>query len=188
VTLPGLADAESQLAIPLLARGELLGVLAVESRSWVAYDAGDELFLEVVAGQVALALHDLLRGADEPGAPARPPVPPPPAPGVSHHFVYYPGDDCVFVDDRYLIRNLPGRILWKLLRAYVDDGRTEFSNRELRLDAALRLPPLRDNLESRLILLRRRLDERCPGVRMVPSGRGRFALDVRCALDLSETG
>jgi hypothetical protein len=177
VPLPGLADAQSQLAIPLVVKDELLGVLAVESRELLAYSPGDEACLDVVAAQVALVLRDLHR-PEEPAEAA--------AAGQAHRFLFYRSDDCVFVDGQYLIRNVPGRILWKLLRAFVKEGRSDFTNRELRLDPSLGLPALRDNLESRLILLRKRLVEKCPNVSLVSRGRGRFGLEVRCALTLDE--
>ncbi|WP_312160526.1 hypothetical protein [Phenylobacterium sp.] len=47
-----------------------------------------------------------------------------------------------------------------------------------RLEAGLRLPGLKDNLETRLILLRRRLDEKAAPIRLARPGRGQIRLEV----------
>jgi hypothetical protein len=185
VPLPGLADARSHLVLPLTVRDRLVGVLALESRSASAFETWHEAFLGIVADQVAGAIERLaVSEAEDPEVASRG-TGHPATPGRRRVFVFYQNDDCVFVDGEYLIRNVPGRILWKLLKAH-RDGRGEFTNRELRLDPGLGLPALRDNLESRLILLRQRLEQKCPDVRLPSRGRGRFAVEIDCDLELVE--
>jgi hypothetical protein len=188
VPLPGLPDAQSALLLPLAVGDRLVGVLAAEDRDPMRFGEWHEAYLDVVANQIALGIDRMLDFDLEivPPKPGAPP-PPPPAPSAPKRTVtFYVKDDCVFIDGDYLIRNVPGRILWKLLREWQREGRTEFSNRELRLDESLGLPPIKDNLESRLILLRRRLVDKCPDLRIVPTGRGRFALQVAGPLELVE--
>jgi len=196
IPLPGLVEAQSQLALPLVAGDRLVGVLAVESRRSAAFEEWHEAYLEIIASQVALAIENIVRRGREAevaeGAAPPSEVPVPSAARVSavparaRKLVFYPSDDCVFVDDDYLVRNVPGKILWRLLGAYKATGRTEFTNRELRLDASLGLPAVRDNLESRLVLLRKRLEQKCPDLALVSIGRGQFRLDVACEIELEE--
>jgi GAF domain/Pyridoxamine 5'-phosphate oxidase len=192
IPLPGLPDARAALAIPLAVRERLLGVIAAESRDGLAFDEWHEAYLEVVGNHIALGLDRMMERCAGEGEPTEPVAAAPaqenvvPASQRTTILSFYPSDDSVFVNGEYLIRNVPGRILWKLLTAWARDGRSEFSNRELRLDSALGLPEIRDNLESRLILLRRRLERRCPQVRLVSTGRGRFALVVSGPIELVE--
>lgn len=187
IPLPGLPDAQSVLVIPLKLCDRLIGVLAVEDRDPTRFGEWHEAYLEIIGNQIALGI-DRMADDSEETAPPRLPVPKPePADqGRRRTLTYYVNDDCVFIDGEYLIRNVPGRILWKLMREFQREGRREFTNRELRLDPTLGLPPIKDNLESRLILLRRRLHEKCPDVRILPVSRGRFALEVDGPVEMVE--
>jgi adenylate cyclase len=85
-----------------------------------------------------------------------------------------------------LTRQFFGRILWKLLNEHAADGRTAFTNRELRLDERLGLPAGNDNLEARLLVLRKRLAAADCAIGLERVGRGRLALHGARPLALSE--
>lgn len=191
IPLPGLRSPASQLGVPLLTRGELVGVLVLESEAPYRFVEEDRATIELLGSYLALAIQNAVLQEAAEGAEPRAVVAAPVAPArstasarVRHEVAYYPADDCVLVDGEYLIRGLPARILWKLLQAWRADGRVEFTNRELRLDKSLQLPEYKDNLETRLLLLRRRLDEKCPDIRLVTRARGRFALDLAADVTL----
>ena len=190
IRLPGLPAARSQLAAPMIARDTMTGVVAVESDEALAYDEVDEQVLTVIAHLVASVLdREHATAADhDPGAtppaeavaepPIRPAALPVPAGNGAIRLRYYVADGSVFLDDAYVIKGVAGRLLWKVATEHATTGRTSFTNREARLDPALELPSIRDNFESRLILLKRRLEERDAPVHITGAGRGRF--EVRC--------
>jgi adenylate cyclase len=195
VALPGLPHPESQLGVPLLVRGDLVGVLCLESEVPYRFHEEDKASIELLGSYLAIAIQNMQlheRAADT--AAGVPPPGPARVDGIRtvavscearHDIVFHLHDECILVDDEYLIRGLPAKILWRLLTIRESSGRQAFTNRELRLDRSLQLPEWRDNLESRLILLRRRLEQKCPDIRIVPCGRGRFTLDVACHVTLT---
>ena len=193
VPLPGLAQPESQLGVPLLVRGELVGVLCLESEIPYRFHEEDRKTIELLGSYLAIAIQNMQlqeRAADsgEPPAEEREPagIPACPAtPAVAHQIAYYASDECILMDGEYLIRGLPANVLWRLLNIRSATGREEFTNRELRLDKTLNLPQWKDNLESRLLLLRRRLEQKSPDLRIVPRCRGQFVVQVRGTLSLS---
>jgi adenylate cyclase len=185
IPLPGLPHVESQVVAPLVAYGELVGILCVQSHEAGRFLMDDERVLQIVGRHLAASM-SVLRSRPPAVDPAEPRRLPPPSTGGTSTIKHYQSDDSLFVDDLYLIKGIAGRILWKLLRIYDSEQRVQFTNREIRLDASLQLPDIRDNLEARLILLRRRLADKSEVVRLIPDGRGRFRLDVRRPLILVE--
>jgi GAF domain/Pyridoxamine 5'-phosphate oxidase len=184
IPLPGLPNIRSQLILPLLVGEKLQGVLCLQDQTLGRFLAADERVLQIAARHLAVAISNIKRT-----------LPPPSKVALrrkgtlskrSSVVKHYKSDDSIFIDDAYLIKGIPGRLLWKLLQAFVGSGRVAFTNKEIRLDTGLRLPDIKDNLETRLILLRRRLDERCEFVRLVHTGRGQLQLEVQRRVTLEE--
>ena len=186
IPYPGLAQPHSQLAVPVQCGGRLLGVLFVESLQDLRFGYEDEDVLVSLAGHLGAAI-ELLQAVNDA---AETPALAPPAPAVSGEGAplqvrHFAANDSIFLGDQYLIKGVAGAILWKLLRDHRQSGRTEFSNRELRLDLAAKLPEVADNLEARLLLLQRRLVEHGEAIRIEKTGRGRFRLILARRLDLA---
>ena len=182
ISLPGLADVQSQLAMPLVAGGRLVGVLCLQSETAGRFTAVDEQMIAIIGRQLAAAMLALSVDTSVESEGSRSEGPSEQAATVR----YFAADDSVFIDDVYLIKGVAGRILWRLLHDFTTRGRAEFSNKELRADKKLGLPGFRDNLEARLVLLRKRLEEQCAFIRLVSTGRGVFRLVVTRALTLKE--
>jgi adenylate cyclase len=170
IPLPRLDSMQSILVSPMLAQHQLVGVLCLQSEAPGAFQSSDEWVVGILANQTAMALTAL--GVGDAGVEAAPDLPHP------IRMKHYAEDDSVFLDDEYLIKGVAGAILWRLVQEHQRSGRIEFTNKELRLDPTLALPDIKDNLEARLILLRRRLEERSEDLGVEKIARGRFRLNV----------
>jgi len=185
VPWPGLAAPGSQIAAPIVACGQLLGVLFAESPREGRFTYDDEDALAVLASHLGVSMLALTRQPDDDATtPKAAEDMAPKGPRVTlKHFCE---DDSVFLDDEYMIKGVAGAIFWAMAWDYVHKGRVTFTNRELRLDPRIRLPEIGDNLEARLVLLRRRLVDREACIKLERVGRGRLRLDVACRLELVE--
>jgi adenylate cyclase len=189
IPMPGIADCRSQMAIPILQNGQLLGVIYVESDQDLRFGYDDEDALMILSAHLAPAIERLTDTAEPSLDDTKDNFPPSPlANGIPIHVRHFPCEHSLFIGDTYLIKGVAGAILWHLLQEYQQQGRSTFSNRELRLLPGLGLPELSDNLEARLVLLKRRLDERQCGINIEKVGRGRFCLSISQPLMLEIVG
>ncbi|WP_127092209.1 GAF domain-containing protein [Aquabacter cavernae] len=182
VAFPELPMAMSQIAVPMIVRGIVTGVLFIECTERLAFREEDEAVLEILAGHATSALRLSEHAAAQPAQAA------PPARsaigGREIRVVHHRVDDSVFVDGTYIVKGVAGALLRLLLQWHLKDGRDAFTNREMRLALGGRMPEIKDNLETRLLLLRRRLEEKQAPIQIVRIGRGRVRLEVTGPLTL----
>lgn len=178
IAFPHLPTAMSQIAIPMMARGTVTGVLFIESEVRLAFREDDESALEILAGQAASALRASEREATaEPRQVSPPPEPTTPA-GQNIRVTYHRVDDSLFIDGAYIVKGVAATLLRLMLEWRLSSGRNEFTNREMRLAVGARMPQIKDNLETRLLLLRRRLEEKQAPIQIIRVGGGRVRLEA----------
>lgn len=189
IPLPGLPDAQSVVVTPLVVQDRLVGVLYLDSAESGGFGPDRARLVEVLAGNLALAVA-MLDGRDDDddegdagAVPARTTTSTSTVHGSA--VVFHERDGSFFLDGDYVIKGVPGRILFALLAEHDASGRSDFSNKELRLNRSIGLPAGKDNLESRLLALRRRLDERDGPIHLQRTGRGRLHLVVDRRLNLT---
>jgi adenylate cyclase len=185
IPLPGLEHARSVAAVPLEVHDRVSGVLYLESEEVGRFGPHNERLLRIIGRHIAAVLRGVEAETDEASSDEMH-EPDRPVTGEPVSVTYYQADDSVFIDDAYVIKGAPGRILWKMLREYAQTRRTTFTNRELRLDESLGLPAGADNLEARLLMLRRRLAGGRFLIELERVGRGRMSLHSPRPLTLSE--
>ncbi len=178
IPFPGLADAQSVLATPLLLQDRLVGVLYLDSDQPGRFDEVTGQVAEIVARHLAVTIALLEAGGLDPVGGVSVVARPAQRSSVNRTVAFYERDGTVLVDGDYVIKGVPGRILFSLLTEYASSGRTEFTNKEIRLDRSIGLPAGNDNLEARLLTLRRRLADRDDPFRLERIGRGRLELTI----------
>ncbi|MFN0025816.1 MAG: GAF domain-containing protein [Acidimicrobiales bacterium] len=182
IGLPGIEHAQSLVATPIMRGGHLLGVLYVDSAEPGRFGSADGELLEVIAHHLGMRLDLLNQDIEEivtdhqtAAAPGR---------GPTRSISFNQHDGTLLIDGDYVIRGVAGRILFAMLSEHQRSGRVRFSNRELRMNRELGLPAGNDNLDARLVSLRRRLAERGDPIALERVGRGQLELRVEQPLAL----
>lgn len=177
-------QATGRLTVPVWTAGRLLGVLFVDP----SVDLNRVAANEVIQQKVSVYLHDAIAAMEDTDSTLREAAPGGAAKTSEDTLVIrnIGVNNSLFIDGHYLIKGVAGAALWILLRAYASEGKTEFSARELRLEADMTLPDVHDNLGQRLAILQRRLAAQSPHIYIEKISRGRFRLVVNKPFRLVE--
>lgn len=186
IPLPGLANPASQIAVPMQSSGDLVGVLAIESATKKHWTTTEKCILSVIANQLGSSTRALSVQEESQQELPKPSVNSSSVNKKKFSIKFIESEESIFLNDAYLIKNMPAKILWHLLKEYKKTGRLDFSNMELRCQAHLNLSEFKHNLEARLVLLKKRLQQNCGHIRIVNTSRGRFRLEVDGEVELSE--
>ena len=93
---------------------------------------------------------------------------------VDLYFVYHVHDESISCNLQYLTKNVPARILRKLLESHLSGKRTQFEYREFKRDNNLFFIRKTTNFEIRLRRLMKLIREKYPHIQFEKLTRGKF--------------
>jgi hypothetical protein len=101
-------------------------------------------------------------------------------------FVYDRKHETIHLDGEYLIKNVPAKILRKMLSIYLETGRNQFHHSEFVKDESIINDPYNPNFVVRLQRLSKALGLHDKGVSIEKVDKGIFSLATRSEIEYSE--
>jgi hypothetical protein len=92
---------------------------------------------------------------------------------------YFAAEDSISVNGRHIIKNVPARIFRRVVREYVDEGKTIFEYREFKRDIEICSDPANPNFEVRLQRLMEKVKADFPEFKLQKERRGQFSFKAK---------
>jgi hypothetical protein len=100
--------------------------------------------------------------------------------------VFHRKDESISINGLHFVKNVPAKILKKIVKAYCSKGQTVFSHREFAADKSIFEDPKHPNLVVRLQRLSQALNNQFPSITLKKTSRGRFSLITGCRMEYHE--
>lgn len=97
--------------------------------------------------------------------------------------IYHRDGESISINGKHFVRNVPAKILRKVMLQYTYDGRIEFENLEFKRDPEICLDTVNPNFEGRLNRLMANLEDKYPDMKLVRHRRGGFKLVLNCQVN-----
>jgi hypothetical protein len=101
-------------------------------------------------------------------------------------FVYRHADQSLSLNGRHFLKNVPAKILNKILAAYTLKGRREFEYRDFKRDFEISFGRKNSNFEIRFYRLLEKLKQENAGIRIRKRGRGSFTVEAEGTIEYRE--
>ena len=104
----------------------------------------------------------------------------------TNNFTYNHKNETMQLNGIELIRNVPAKILRKIILIYLETGRTEFYHKEFTKDDSIINDPYQPNFTVRLKRLMTTLETRNTSIEIQKLDKGKFIFNPLCKINYSE--